>query len=180
MGMNYYTSELGEDGVEGGSPSRGRDMGTILSKDPSWPESASSWLRVCTFVSFSVHPHTYLFISSPYSQFLPINHSQHLSFFPLFTFHIQYTLSPNGTDTDKLIAFRLVPKLPLWLEFMKFCFWGHIMSQMNSVNMLMPYIHKIHSNINFSPSLWPNGWGFSTKSLHQILTSIMQNKCPFC
>jgi beta-glucosidase/6-phospho-beta-glucosidase/beta-galactosidase len=46
MGMNYYTSELGEDGVEGGSPSRGRDMGTILSKDPSWPESASSWLRV--------------------------------------------------------------------------------------------------------------------------------------
>ena len=65
MGMNYYTSELGEDGVEGGNPSRGRDMGTILSKDPNWPESASSWLRVSTFSYFPVHPHIYLFISSP-------------------------------------------------------------------------------------------------------------------
>jgi len=65
MGMNYYTSELGEDGVVGGTPSRGRDMGAILSKDPNWPTSASSWLTVRTFASFCVHPHIYLFISSP-------------------------------------------------------------------------------------------------------------------
>jgi hypothetical protein len=65
MGMNYYTSELGEDGVEGGTPSKGRDMGTILSKDPNWPESASSWLRVGIFAYFCVHPQIYLFISSP-------------------------------------------------------------------------------------------------------------------
>jgi len=65
MGMNYYTSELGEDGEEGVIPSKGRDMGTILSKDPTWPESASSWLRVRTLAYFCLHTHIYLFISSP-------------------------------------------------------------------------------------------------------------------
>jgi len=88
FGLNLYTAFMGKDGVEGGIPSRDRDMGVILSQDPNWPESASSWLRVCTFAYFCVHPHIYLFISSPYSQFLPINHSQHLSFFPLFIFRL--------------------------------------------------------------------------------------------
>nr|BAI50022.1 beta-glucosidase [Nasutitermes takasagoensis] len=46
FGLNFYTANLGKDGVEGGIPSRGRDTGAILSQDPSWPESASSWLRV--------------------------------------------------------------------------------------------------------------------------------------
>jgi len=48
FGLNFYTANLGRDGVEGGIPSRGRDTGAILSQDPSWPESASSWLRVRT------------------------------------------------------------------------------------------------------------------------------------
>ena len=39
------------------------------------------------------------------------------------------------------------------------------MSQMNSVNMLMPYNSKIHYNIIFSPSPWPNGEGFSKKKI---------------
>jgi len=62
--MNFYTALMGKDGVVEGSPSRDRDMGTILSQDPNWPTSASSWLRVRTFAYFCVHPHIYLFISS--------------------------------------------------------------------------------------------------------------------
>jgi len=65
FGLNFYTAYMGKDGVAGGTPSRDRDMGVILSQDPSWPESASSWLRVRTFAFFCVHRHIYLFISSP-------------------------------------------------------------------------------------------------------------------
>nr|ADB23476.1 beta-glucosidase [Coptotermes formosanus] len=46
LGLNFYTAVVGRDGVEGEPPSRYRDMGTITSQDPEWPESASSWLRV--------------------------------------------------------------------------------------------------------------------------------------
>nr|AFD33364.1 beta-glucosidase [Macrotermes barneyi] len=46
MGHNFYTAVMGREGVEGGSPSRSRDSGMIQFLDPSWPESASSWLRV--------------------------------------------------------------------------------------------------------------------------------------
>jgi len=63
--MNFYTAFLGLNGVLGGTPSRERDMGTILLQDPNWPASASSWLRVRTNAYFCVHPHIYLFISSP-------------------------------------------------------------------------------------------------------------------
>nr|BAI50024.1 beta-glucosidase [Nasutitermes takasagoensis] len=46
FGMNFYTAFMGLNGVVGGTPSRERDMGTIVLQDPNWPESASSWLRV--------------------------------------------------------------------------------------------------------------------------------------
>jgi hypothetical protein len=85
LGMNYYTSEMGEDGVVGGTPSKGKDMGAILTKDPSWPESASEWLRVRTFTYSCVHPHIYLFLLHK-SNFLPLNHTRRLPFLPLFVF----------------------------------------------------------------------------------------------
>nr|AGP76180.1 beta-glucosidase [Rhynchotermes bulbinasus] len=46
FGINFYTAQVGLNGVVGGIPSRERDMGTIVLQDPNWPVSASSWLRV--------------------------------------------------------------------------------------------------------------------------------------
>jgi hypothetical protein len=46
LGINFYTGHVGKSGEEGPQPSRTRDSGVILRQDPSWPESASSWLRV--------------------------------------------------------------------------------------------------------------------------------------
>ncbi|XP_021923725.1 lactase-phlorizin hydrolase-like [Zootermopsis nevadensis] len=46
MGLNYYTALMGQAGVEGHVPSRYRDTGAITTQDPSWPSSASSWLKV--------------------------------------------------------------------------------------------------------------------------------------
>jgi len=102
---------------------------------------------------------TYLFLLPVLSSFHSTTLSASLSSLSSCSVYL-YTVPPNSTDTEELIVLRLVPKLPLWLEFMNVCYWAHIMSQMNSINMLMPYIHKIHSNIIFSPSLCPTGGGF--------------------
>ena len=67
FGLNFYTAYVGLNGDEGETPSRERDMGTKVLQDPNWPVSASSWLRVRTFAYNCVHPHIYLFISSPWS-----------------------------------------------------------------------------------------------------------------
>lgn len=57
MGLNYYTALMGQAGVEGHVPSRYRDTGAITTQDPSWPSSASSWLKASTLLSTSANSH---------------------------------------------------------------------------------------------------------------------------
>ncbi|GLG98607.1 Myrosinase 1 [Gryllus bimaculatus] len=45
LGLNHYTSFLVEADETGPCPSLGRDSGAVLSQDPSWPVSGSSWLK---------------------------------------------------------------------------------------------------------------------------------------
>jgi hypothetical protein len=85
-----------------------------------------------------VHPHIYLFISSLLISLSSIKTlSASLSFLSSYSLYL-YNVPPNSIVTDELIVLQIVPKLPLYLELIKFCYLGHIMSQMNSVNMLMP------------------------------------------
>ncbi|XP_067010248.2 myrosinase 1 [Anabrus simplex] len=44
--LNHYSTQLIASGEAGRKPSRYRDAGTLSSVDPSWPSSASSWLKV--------------------------------------------------------------------------------------------------------------------------------------
>ncbi|KAK7867986.1 hypothetical protein R5R35_014768 [Gryllus longicercus] len=46
LGLNHYTSFHVEADETGPCPSLGRDSGAVLSQDPSWPGSGSSWLKV--------------------------------------------------------------------------------------------------------------------------------------
>ncbi|XP_047122092.1 myrosinase 1-like [Schistocerca piceifrons] len=46
FGLNHYSTYLVTDGLSGLEPSILRDTGVIKTVDPSWPESASSWLKV--------------------------------------------------------------------------------------------------------------------------------------
>lgn len=47
FGMNHYSSYLTTTGKGGGVPSFYDDHTTISWQDSSWPNSASSWLKVC-------------------------------------------------------------------------------------------------------------------------------------
>jgi beta-glucosidase/6-phospho-beta-glucosidase/beta-galactosidase len=46
FGLNHYTTSLATAGTVGESPSKRRDSGVKLRQDPSWPSSASAWLKV--------------------------------------------------------------------------------------------------------------------------------------
>ncbi|KAJ9579873.1 hypothetical protein L9F63_004475, partial [Diploptera punctata] len=46
FGMNVYTGVLAKDGEMGPIPSLLRDGGVKVSQDPTWPSSASAWLKV--------------------------------------------------------------------------------------------------------------------------------------
>ncbi|XP_069695501.1 myrosinase 1-like isoform X2 [Periplaneta americana] len=46
FGLNFYTADLGRSLEEGHIPSLARDSGVVTLKDPEWPPSASSWLKV--------------------------------------------------------------------------------------------------------------------------------------
>ena len=47
FGLNHYTTNLATAGTVGESPSKTRDSGVKSRQDPSWPSSASAWLKVC-------------------------------------------------------------------------------------------------------------------------------------
>lgn len=44
--LNHYTTRYVTSGIGGPDPSWVRDRGVVASVDPSWPSSASSWLKV--------------------------------------------------------------------------------------------------------------------------------------
>ncbi|XP_063222762.1 myrosinase 1-like [Bacillus rossius redtenbacheri] len=44
--LNHYSTLLATPGDAGGVPSKDHDAGVVMSQDPSWPASASSWLKV--------------------------------------------------------------------------------------------------------------------------------------
>jgi hypothetical protein len=46
FGLNHYSTNLATAGTIGESPSLLRDTGVQMSWDPSWPSSASYWLKV--------------------------------------------------------------------------------------------------------------------------------------
>ncbi|KAK7789829.1 hypothetical protein R5R35_007360 [Gryllus longicercus] len=46
LGLNHYTTSIATSGEEGPNPSRDRDRGSVGCQDPTWPTSASSWLKV--------------------------------------------------------------------------------------------------------------------------------------
>jgi hypothetical protein len=97
FGLNFYTANLGRDGVEGEIPSRGRDIGAILSQDPNWPESASSWLRVRTSSHLLIYFFSLNLISFQYTTLSP-------SLFSISSYSVYlYTVPPNSIATDELI-----------------------------------------------------------------------------
>ncbi|XP_021923731.1 lactase-phlorizin hydrolase-like isoform X2 [Zootermopsis nevadensis] len=46
FGLNHYTTNLARSGAVGETPSLIRDAGVQMILDPSWPSSASAWLKV--------------------------------------------------------------------------------------------------------------------------------------
>jgi beta-glucosidase/6-phospho-beta-glucosidase/beta-galactosidase len=50
LGLNFYTAYYGKAGEDGDSPSMNRDTGVVISQDPGWVSSASSWLKVRIFL----------------------------------------------------------------------------------------------------------------------------------
>lgn len=46
FGINHYTTRYVSHGIDGPKPSMQRDSGAVAHIDPSWPSSASDWLKV--------------------------------------------------------------------------------------------------------------------------------------
>ena len=142
---------------------------------PSLLLHGSEYVHLCPVY---IPTFTYLFLL-PKSHFLPFNHTQRLSFLPLFIFPLSVHCTSkqhrhwraNSPSVSTRTASMSRTHEILWLrsyhEPDEFCRHAHALNP------------KIHSNIIFSSSPWPTGWDYWTKALHEILSAIMQNICPF-
>jgi beta-glucosidase/6-phospho-beta-glucosidase/beta-galactosidase len=46
LGLNFYTAHYGKAGKDGASPSTIRDSEVVITQDPGWVSSATSWFKV--------------------------------------------------------------------------------------------------------------------------------------